>query len=77
MCNNPTVTMTQAMLSDDIFGDSSGDIDVTTTVSATVGTILLFLYFDNKNFVILFSALIIHSNTKFQIIHLVKVAQYW
>ena len=69
--------MTQAMLSDDIFGDSSGDIDVTTAVSATVGTILLFLYFDNKNFVILFRTLIIHSNTKFQIIHSVKVAQYW
>ena len=41
--------MTEAMLSDGICGDSSGDIDVTTTVSATVGTILLFLYFDNKN----------------------------
>ena len=36
VCYNPTVTMAQAMLSDDICGDNSGDIDVTTTVSATV-----------------------------------------
>ena len=36
-CYNLTVTMAQAMLrSDDNCGDSSGDIDVTTTVSATV-----------------------------------------